>query len=72
MIITAIPNTDDMQKLTPAINNIIIHIGILEAKIKLIVTRRAMILLLPGLCDKVGNHIVIARAIIRDLNIARR
>ena len=36
------------------------------------VTRRAMIFLLPGLCDKEGNDIIIARVIICDLNSARR
>ena len=34
------------------------------------VTRRAIISLLPGLCDKEGNNISIARAIICDLNSA--
>ena len=36
------------------------------------VTRRAIILLLPGLCDNERNTIIIVRAIICDLNSARR
>ena len=34
------------------------------------VTRRAILLLLPRLCDKEGNNIIIARAIICDLKSA--
>ena len=62
--------------LSSQIKNIIIYIGLLVAKIKSCIprafTKGAIMLLLPGLCDKEGNTISIARAIICDLNSARR
>ena len=42
------------------IYNIVIHIGLLAAKIKSCI---------PSACDKDGNNIIITRAIICDLNI---